>query len=241
MSCATDGTVGNMLHTNADLGALNGPFTMVFFICPSGDTFGPGADGFATPLDVGPNGGGGAFDWQFFFDIAPNNHTLHYLNYTSGAVTVDQVVGTLSATELQAVAITHDPVAGGGTTELFLAPPGGVFASVATIVPDVYAQPGPLGEMALFNFQGIGTEPLHGEMVAFRWWSDILTAEELANESQRLSPVSRLDALVRFLPMLNGDSPGYDESGNGFDIPVVGTITSSHRMPAVPWGSSPTL
>jgi hypothetical protein len=243
MSCAGDGDVGNSTNTNTNLGAFDGPFSVLARVCPSGDTFGPGADGFATWFDIGANGGGGNFDWQFFFNIAPDNHELHYLNYTSGAVTLDVVVGVLSAIGISTVCITHDP-AGAGETKLYLAPPGGALTLIGTFV-DAYTAPGGLGNLTLFNFFGVGTEPLHGELVGIIQWADVLTIEELAVQMNSIKPCVRLDAIVngngRFYPMLNEGRVTVDESGNDFDTTLAGTLPTSTLMPAVPWGSSPYL
>jgi len=238
MSTAGDGTVTKYLQTAADLGAFNGACTVCFFVCPSGDTFGPGTDGFVTILDLGVNGGGGNFDWQFFFDTAPNNHVLHYLNYTSGTVTVDQVIGTLSATALSFVALTHDPAAAGGTTKLYLAAPGGALSLVTTLTGDVWT--GTMGNLTLFNWFG-DTEPLNGEMTGWRNWSVVLSQTELENEASSIKPKSQISNLVRFYPFLNEPQSNIDQSGSGFNMTKTGTLFTARRMPSVPWGSAPVL
>lgn len=233
MSLRCDGTVSKALNTTTNLGAFNGACTVCFWVCPSGTTFGPGTDGFSTFFDIGINGSGGLQDWQFFFDISPNNLNLHYLNYTSGTTTVDQLVGTVSATVMSFVALTHDPT-GAGTTKIYLgAGPGSALALVATITPDAWTPP--LGNLTLFDWFG-NDEPLNGEMTAWKMWSAVLTQTELENEYASLKPRSRIASLVRFYPWLNEPQGNIDQSGNGFDLTKVGTLITARRMPSVPWG-----
>jgi len=237
MSTAGNGNNTKYLQDNANLGTFNGACSVCFWVCPSGNTFGPGTDGFVTVLDLGVNGGGGNFDWQFYFDISPNNLTLHYTNYTSGTPTVDQVVGTLSATVMSFVALTHDPAAAGGTTKLYLGTgPGSALSLVATLTGDVWT--GTMGNLTLFNWFG-DTEPLNGEMTGWRQWSVVLTQTELENEYSSIKPKSRISNLVRFYPWLNEPQDNIDQSGSGFNMTKTGTLATARRMPSVPWGSPP--
>lgn len=237
MSLRCDGVVSKYLQTNANLGAFNGACSVCFFVCPSGTSFTVPADGFAMTMDLGVNGGGGNFDWQLYFDIAPNNLTLHYLNYTSGTTTVDQVVGTLSATAFSFFCLTHDP-AGSGTTKLYLSTSPGVVTLVSTITPDVWS--GTMGNLTLFDWFG-NTEPINGEMVGWRNWSTVLTQNEIENESASIKPKSQITSLVRFYPWLNEPQGNIDQSGSGFNMTKTGTLITARRMPSCPWGSLPLL
>lgn len=234
MSVGCDGTVSKYLQDNANLAAFNGACSVCYWVCPSGSSFGPGTDGFATIFDLGVNGGGGNFDWQFYFDAAPNNRNLHYTNYTSGTGTADQLIGTLSATVMSFVALTHDPAAAGGTTKLYLGTgPGSALALIATLTGDVWS--GTMGNLTLFDWFG-NTEPLNGEMTAWKNWSVVLTQTELENEYAQLKPRSRISNLVRFYPWLNESKDNIDQSGSGFNMTKTGTLLNRRRMPSVPWG-----
>lgn len=86
----------------------------------------------------------------------------------------------------------------------------------------------------MFNENG-NDEPINGNILGFMIWTAALTAREIANQYLSLTPVSRLDALNRWIPAVDSTTPGTAYFGRNSTLTKTGTLTASHKMPSVPW------
>lgn len=75
-----------------------------------------------------------------------------------------------------------------------------------------------------------------GLITGVKVWSRSLSAAEIANEMAQMPPLNTSGIWAQY-PELNSTNPNIDDSGNGRNATVGGTLSTSATMPSVPWRS----